>query len=179
MQRVDLETVISVRHVIESRRLLKASIARVEHEDVDVFADDTLDDEIARQAEEAEAGMGGEAGERGGGGEGGGGTRAVDGAKRVKTIPYPKFKKIEQSLIVFLRANEPSPGVGLQQSDVVEWYLNQQVSTQRERREPISVHLLPAAPGPFYSHGVAISGLVRRRSPTWRSSRRIAASSAK
>ena len=34
--RVDLESVISVRHVMEARKLLKSSIARVEHEDVDV-----------------------------------------------------------------------------------------------------------------------------------------------
>ena len=139
---------------MEARRLLKASIARVEHEDVDVFADDIYDDEIARQAEEAMArhtadeaaraadagdaidadGSGGGRGEAGAapgaaaaaaaGGAGGGG--AVAGSRRLKTIPYPKFKKIEQSLIVFLRATEPSAGAGLQQKDVVEWYLNQQ-----------------------------------------------------
>jgi len=48
------------------------------------------------------------------------------GVRRAKTIPYPKFKKIERSLCVFIRGHEAEAGVGMQQKDIVEWYLNQQ-----------------------------------------------------
>jgi len=155
--RVDLESVISVRHVMEARKLLKSSIARVEHEDVDVdevLADDAFDDEIARQAEQAEERDAATAVERenpnelvAGTDEGvgdaedqdqlgrrrppadssdPGGEMAVDGARRVKTIPYPKYKKVERSLCVFIRGSEVAPGAGIQQKEIVEWYLNQQ-----------------------------------------------------
>ena len=149
--RVDLEPVISVRHVVEARKLLKASIARVEHEDVDVdeaLADDQFDDEIARQADEAERRAAAESGaaDDGGAGDGGGDDEeeqqqqqpqpqqpqpqpqpaAVDGARRVKTIPYPKYKKVERSLCVFIRSREEALGAGMQQRELVEWYLSQQ-----------------------------------------------------
>ena len=64
--RVDLECTIHVRHVQEARRLLRESIAKVDHDevDVDVFADDALDEELARQAAEVEATAGGGAAAR-------------------------------------------------------------------------------------------------------------------
>ena len=50
----------------------------------------------------------------------------VDGARRIKTCTYQKYKKVERSLCVYIRGAEAEPGEGLRQADVVEWYLNQQ-----------------------------------------------------
>ena len=180
--RVDLDGTIRVKHVQEARRLLRESIAKVDHDDVDVdiFADDALDDELERQAAEAEAaqrrrqqgddnaddaGAGvigrtgrnerGDRGDQGSGGSSGGGgydgqgggsadggldqprephavqspasaAHQVDGARRVKTCTYQKYKKVERSICVYIRGAESELGAGMLQADVVEWYLNQQ-----------------------------------------------------
>ena len=44
----------------------------------------------------------------------------------MKTIPYPKYKKVERSLCVFIRSREEALGAGMQQRELVEWYLSQQ-----------------------------------------------------
>ena len=162
--------------------MLRESIAKVDHDDVDVdiFADDALDDELERQAAEAEAaqrrrqqgddnaddaGAGvigrtgrnerGDRGDEGSGGSSGGGgydgqgggsadggldqprepravqspasaAHQVDGARRVKTCTYQKYKKVERSICVYIRGAESELGAGMLQADVVEWYLNQQ-----------------------------------------------------
>ena len=118
--RVDLEQVISVKHVVEARRLLKKSIIHVDHEDVsiDVLDDAFDDDDLARQAEEAEEQLRAERG------EGGGST--LEGAKRVSACSYQKYQKVTRSLVIHIRSQEAEHGAGLQQGDVVEWYLNQQ-----------------------------------------------------
>ena len=94
---------VQVRHVQEARRLLRESIAKVDHDevDVDVMGDDAMDDEINRAAAEAEAeaARAAEGGGDGGGGDGGGG----DGAKRVKTCSYQKYKKVRSRLLSYMR----------------------------------------------------------------------------
>lgn len=50
----------------------------------------------------------------------------MDGARRVKTCTYQKYKKVERSLCVYIRGTESAPGAGLLQAAIVEWYLNQQ-----------------------------------------------------
>jgi len=123
--RVDLSATIEVAHVVEARRLLRESIAKVDHDDVDVdvFADDALDEEIARQAAAAEAEKA--QSERAASGAGDEGPR-VDGTRRAKAVSYQKYKKVERSLCVYIRGSESEAGAGLMQKDVVEWYLGQQ-----------------------------------------------------
>lgn len=127
--RVDLEAVISVRHVQEARRLLRESIAKVDHDevDVDIFGGDDMDEEIMRMAAEAEAAKLADQAEADGSAGGGAGRSAeMEGVRRAKTVSYEKYKKVERSLCVYVRGGESEPGSGLRQHDIVEWYLNQQ-----------------------------------------------------
>ncbi len=100
--RVDLDSVIGVKHVVEARRLLKKSIIHVDHEDVnvDVLEDDELDDEIARAAEAAEEQLAAEqaAGE------------TLRGAVRVSACSYHKYTKVTTSLIYKIRSQEATHG---------------------------------------------------------------------
>ncbi|KAL3921140.1 MAG: hypothetical protein SGPRY_005003 [Prymnesium sp.] len=113
--RVDLSETIEERHIKEARRLLKESIMHVSHDDVDVINQDEFDAEIAHQAEAAEAQLNQERKHQ-----------ELSGAKKAETCTYQKFKKVERSLVVYIRSHEGETGAGLAQQDVIEWYLNQQ-----------------------------------------------------
>ncbi|EOD29724.1 hypothetical protein EMIHUDRAFT_233634 [Emiliania huxleyi CCMP1516] len=52
--RAELEQTISVAHIKEAKRLLKASIMHVSRDDIDMVGDDDLDDELQAQVERAE-----------------------------------------------------------------------------------------------------------------------------
>ena len=131
--RADLSEVILPRHVQEGKRLLKASIAKVEHDavPVDILEEEDLDEEIAPGRRGGRCGGGGGAGGGAGGGRRGAGAR---GTQRVSSCSYEKYKKVERSIVLYLRSREEGEsqegeeegGGGLRQADVVEWYLNQQ-----------------------------------------------------
>jgi len=55
-----------------------------------------------------------------------GGAAEASGARKAGTCSYQKYKKVERSLMVYIRSHEGQAGEGLSQQDVVEWYLNQQ-----------------------------------------------------
>ncbi|KAL1495644.1 hypothetical protein AB1Y20_016511 [Prymnesium parvum] len=114
--RVDLSELIEERHIKEARRLLKESIMHVSHDDVDVIDQDDFDAEIARQAEAAEEQAARERQQE----------PELAGAKKAETCTYQKFKKVERSLVVYIRAHEGEAGGGMAQLDVIDWYLNQQ-----------------------------------------------------
>ena len=128
--RADLSEVILPRHVQEGKRLLKASIAKVEHDavPVDILEEEDLDEEIARQADEAADAAAAAAQAAGGA------APAPEGTQRVSSCSYEKYKKVERSIVLYLRSREEGEsqegeeegGGGLRQADVVEWYLNQQ-----------------------------------------------------
>ena len=89
--------------------------------DVDAFADDGLDEELAAAAAAAEEAARAQRREESGAAAG-----DPDGTKRVKTCSYQKYKKVERSLCVYIRGAEGESGYGMRQHDVVEWYLSQQ-----------------------------------------------------
>ena len=149
--RVELSPKIEVRHVLEAKRLLKQSIIHVTKDDVNFDGDD-FDEELNRQAEEAEQeaarqaaaapeGGGAEGGE---GAEGGGGAAAAAaaaagsapaGTAKASTVSYEKYQKVQRSLVAYLRGHERAEGDetaegptlgGMRQGDVINWYLNQQ-----------------------------------------------------
>jgi len=142
--RVDLDGTIRAAHVVEARRLLRESIAKVDHDDVeiDAFADDSLDDELIGAAEKAEAiaaavageSKGGSEGEsdrdsegghdnvdQGGSGVGVAGAPVVGGTRKANAISYAKYKKVERLLVLYIRSVETEPGCGVLQNVIVEW----------------------------------------------------------
>jgi len=148
--RVDLDGTIRATHVVEARRLLRESIAKVDHDDVeiDAFADDSLDDELIGAAEKAEAvaaagaresetkgecegeSEGESAGghddvDQGGSGLGVAGAPVVGGTRKANAISYAKYKKVERLLLLYIRGVEAEPGCGVLQNVIVEWYLEQ------------------------------------------------------
>jgi len=122
--RVDLSQTVTAAHITEAKRLLKASIIHVAHDDVEVMMQsDELDDELTRAAEEAEA----EARAEEEGAEGGDGEEADASIKKASTTSYEKYQKVTKSIVLYIRAHESDEDrSGLRQGDVVEWYLNQQ-----------------------------------------------------
>ena len=144
--RVELSPRIEVRHVLEAKRLLKQSIIHVTKDDVPFDGED-FDEELNRQAEEAEqqaarqAAAAQEGGAEGGeGAEGGGGgaaaaAKAPAGTAKASTVSYDKYQKVQRSLVAYLRGHERAEGDeaaegatlgGMRQGDVINWYLNQQ-----------------------------------------------------
>ena len=131
--RVELSPKIEVRHVLEAKRLLKQSIIHVTKDDVN-FEGDDFDEELNRQAEEAEqqaarqaaaapegggaeGGEGAEGGAEGGAGaEGGGGAAAAAagsapaGTAKASTVSYEKYQKVQRSLVAYLRGHERAEG---------------------------------------------------------------------
>ena len=130
--RVELSPKIEVRHVLEAKRLLKQSIIHVTKDDVN-FEGDDFDEELNRQAEEAEqqaarqaaaapegggaeGGEGAEGGAEGGAGaEGGGGAAAAAGSApagtaKASTVSYEKYQKVQRSLVAYLRGHERAEG---------------------------------------------------------------------
>ena len=65
------------------------------------------------------------------------------GARRAETCSYQKFKKVERSLVVYIRAHETCAGEGILQNDVIEWYLNRQV---RSVCQIMNLHVLSVCP---------------------------------
>ena len=51
----------------------------------------------------------------------------LTGSKKAETCTYQKFKKVQRSLVLYIRSHEGEAGEGVVQGDMVEWYLNQQV----------------------------------------------------
>ena len=145
--RVELSPRIEVRHVLEAKRLLKQSIIHVTKDDVPFDGED-FDEELNRQAEEAEqqaarqaaaaqegGAEGGEGAEGGGGGGGAAAAKAPGGTAKASTVSYDKYQKVQRSLVAYLRGHERAEGDeaaegatlgGMRQGDVINWYLNQQ-----------------------------------------------------
>ena len=100
---------------------------------VDILEEEDLDEEIARQADEA-ADAAAAAAQAAAQAAAGGAAPAPEGTQRVSSCSYEKYKKVERSIVLYLRSREEGEsqegeeegGGGLRQADVVEWYLNQQ-----------------------------------------------------
>lgn len=130
--RAELEQTITAAHVREAKRLLKASIQCVDHDNVDIFETDELDDEIGQRMRELERERAGEtAPEAAEPAEEETVAGAAAGAPRkVQSVSYDKYSKVSKSIVLYIRSQESEVGDGgahgLRQADVIDWYLNQQ-----------------------------------------------------
>jgi len=127
--RAELEQTVSAEHIREAARLLKQSITTVERDPVDFVNDDADDEELIRQAEEAEMAEAERRRQEGGEAAGGGddGAAADQTSKRVSKVSYDKYRKVSRSVTLYITSHERADErAGIRLGDVIEWYLNEQ-----------------------------------------------------
>eukprot|EP00003_Mantamonas_plastica_P003239 TRINITY_DN1258_c0_g1_i1.p2 TRINITY_DN1258_c0_g1~~TRINITY_DN1258_c0_g1_i1.p2 ORF type:complete len:236 (-),score=112.96 TRINITY_DN1258_c0_g1_i1:374-1081(-) len=139
LARLHLDDEVKPEYVKEAARLLQRSIINVETTEIDLFAEAELMNDNQDGAGGAGGAAGGEAGERDEmdfdeddqdkQDKGTGGSASGEGQRM--PISFERYEQIAHAMILHLRSTPELEHNGMQQKELIEWFLEQEVDNER------------------------------------------------